>query len=109
MNKNKKKHASSKADNTEQKKPKKGIFTLSEIEEIENAMASRGFHNFSDFVMYHVRNDYMGESEKRRIQKIQYVYSNLLTTYNQLHAGINMKENRQKFMREAGKLCQELM
>lgn len=96
--------------NATQKITKKGLYTQSEINEIEIAMARYGFKNWSDFSIYLVRNsNNIGAISQRQKELLRYTHSNLFTSYNQIVSGINVKDNLKLFVEEARKLCAELM
>lgn len=89
-----------------QKKPK---FSTAEWNEIEKVMQNEGFKHLNDFIVHMVRSrNITTDAEIRRNQYFKYRHSNLQTIYNQLRVGIKVEQNMQKFMEEAGKICQEL-
>lgn len=89
--------------------PKKNTFTEAEKNEIMSAMREEGFNNYRKFVLHTVRTrSVKTDAEYRRKQQLTYRASNLDSYYNQIRAGINVDLNMQRFVKEAGKLCQEL-
>lgn len=89
-----------------QKKPK---FSNAEWNAIETAMQTEGFNHLNDFIVHMVKSrNATADAEIRRSQHLKYQHSNLQTIYNQLRVGINIEQNMQKFIEEAGNLCHEL-
>lgn len=88
---------------------KKIAFTAEEWKEFERAMKEEGLEKPHDYVVNMVQTRRQRhDAEIRRWRSLKYRHSDLYTIYNEIVVGINSAQNIERFVTEAGKLCQEL-